>query len=77
VYNVKKDKSTLLVSVYGDKEITTDSIGSPYWVAAVKVSRLGEAQVVTFTIEGNDTGAERIAEIEIDTAKIKVVQAAR
>lgn len=79
VYNVKKDKSTILVSVYGDKEITTDSIGSPYWVAAVKVSRLGEAQLVTFTIEGNDTdtGAERIGEIEIDTAKIKVVQAAR
>ena len=77
VYNAKKDKSTILVSVYGDKEITTDSIGSPYWVAAVKVSRLGEAQLVTFTIEGNDTGVERIAEIEIDTAKIKVVQAAR
>lgn len=77
VYNVKKDKSTILVSVYGDKEITTDSIGSPYWVAAVKVSRLVEAQLVTFTIESNDTGAERIAEIEIDTAKIKVVQAAR
>lgn len=77
VYNVKKDKSTILVSVYGDKEITTDSIGSPYWVAAVKVSRLVEAQLVTFTIEGNDTGVERIAEIEIDTAKIKVVQAAR
>lgn len=77
MYKVKKDKSTILVSVYGDKEITTDSIGSPYWVAAVKVSRLVEAQLVTFTIEGNDTGAERIAEIEIDTAKIKVVQAAR
>lgn len=74
VFKVDYPATTIQVRVHSNKALTTSHLVLPWWIDGSIADAGNGVYNLTLHITQNDTGADRVAIIEVDTALVKVEQ---